>query len=829
MVRQAAHGHIKCIQCAVLSAASLLVALLLSFGASAEEMTLGQLLDRYRTTGIRFIYSPRIVDEQTTVDAADQMSQASLNKALAGVGLIAEEIEKRVWGLSRRTGPGLAPEALTVYVRDRSGNPVTDAVLLVGDTRGHTSPQGIGTLALAARGTLTVIHPDYTDARLVLRGTGPVTVTLEDLPDIANIVVSASRYELHGNADSSTHHLTGANLSQTPAFAEDSLRIVHRLPGAASIGVSSRPRIRGGLENEVLVLFDGVELVEPFHLRDFQALFSAFNPRTINSIEYYTGGFPARYGNSLSGVLDIATQDAFTSPGGEIGLSTFNTSGLYQFSTGRHDWLVSARRGNLDLVLDKVNPAFGQPHYHDVLGRYGTWIGDGRLELSVFRFHDDATLRQDEGSASSTIDNNYVWGAWEREGEQLYLRTTLSFGSVRSRRAGETDDPPRIVGHLSDNRNLELLHLKQELEWQGDAFTLFGGFDYRDQRLSYATVLTSERGAIAAILGQPSTLARVDSASLVGRSSDLHATLRFKVGERVTLQPGLRIDYQNVSNTRSRSQLSPRLSVLYDATPALQLRFSFGDFHQPQAVYEIAPVDGESALLNVQRARHWITGLTFAPGDRYRFVVEAFHKQMRRTNRRHVNLFNPHMLIPELEPDRVAVEANRAVASGIELSVTRLRGEGIWSWTGNYTSGRTRDRVDARWIPRRFDQQHTVNLISTWEGGRWTFSVAGAWHSGWALTKLPGVLPFDDPPATTLRNNSRLRSFGSLDARLAFEQPVGRGSLTAFVEVTNVVNRTNDGGVDYEVEVEDGNFVLAEVDLEPIFPLVTSAGIVWRF
>ena len=54
-------------------------------------------------------------------------------------------------------------------------------------------------------------------------------------------------------------------------------------------------------------------------------------------------------------------------------------------------------------------------------------------------------------------------------------------------------------------------------------------------------------------------------------------------------------------------------------------------------------------------------------------------------------------------------------------------------------------------------------------------------------------------------------------------------NLSFFLEVTNLVNRANKGGLDYEIALEDDLYLLEEVDVEPIFPLVSNIGVIWRF
>ena len=64
--------------------------------------------------------------------------------------------------------------------------------------------------------------------------------------------------------------------------------------------------MRGGRDEELAVYFDGVPLFEPFHYKDVQSLLGLLDPGSISKIDFFSGVFPTRYGNRLSGVLDIA-------------------------------------------------------------------------------------------------------------------------------------------------------------------------------------------------------------------------------------------------------------------------------------------------------------------------------------------------------------------------------------------------------------------------------------------------------------------------------------------------------------------------------------------
>ena len=125
------------------------------------------------------------------------------------------------------------------------------------------------------------------------------------------------------------------------------------------------------------------------------------------------------------------------------------------------------------------------------------------------------------------------------------------------------------------------------------------------------------------------------------------------------------------------------------------------------------------------------------------------------------NLFNPYMLLPEIEPDRMLIPTGRARSRGLEISAGNRerngRADARWLWRVNYSLAQVEDRVLERWQPRRFDQTHTFNGQITYRRGGFTASLATVWHSGWALTRLPPTLPAD-LDAFLHRHNSRLRN-----------------------------------------------------------------------
>ena len=130
---------------------------------------------------------------------------------------------------------------------------------------------------------------------------------------------------------------------------------------------------------------------------------------------------------------------------------------------------------------------------------------------------------------------------------------------------------------------------------------------------------------------------------------------RWRVTDAVTSEVGLRWDNQTYDQVDGGTQLGPRVNLLYDLSPETQVRASWGRFFQAQGISELQVEDGIDTFFPAQRADHFILSLEHAFDGRISARVEAYYKDYEELKPRFENLFDPLVVLPELQTDRVEV------------------------------------------------------------------------------------------------------------------------------------------------------------------------------
>jgi len=663
----------------------------------------------------------------------------------------------------------------------------------------------------------------------------------EEQPEIETVSVSASRYEILRDIAASRFDLDQRTVQTMPDIGEDPIRVVQRLPGAAASGASAKTHFRGGESSEIGIMLNGQRLFDPFHIRDYQSVFSAIDSRAIEGVEVYTGGFPVQFGNRMSGMVLMESLEAPRPRHTEIGVSVFNTSILNAGNEPGRSWVFSARRGNLDLVID---PEFGSPSYYDVFADY-TWdvspnttisvnglIADDRVEVILESEPDEL-----ERVVSNTRNAQFWLNLQNRWSDALSSRTILSAVSFDNLRRGSLGDEEKIVASVADDRAVKQYGFRQDFSYaRSDQHHVQWGLDVRYADADYVYSNTAEYfGLPAMFVDQDETSSLALTASPNGAAYALYFSDRWKVSENSIVEWGLRWDDQTYTEASSDAQLSPRLSFMRLLGENTEMRLSWGRYHQSQEINELQIEDGISQFWPAQRADHLIAGIRHTFENKYSLRIELFHKDVRQVRPRFENLYDPLGLIPEVQADRVRLDPSSAKSQGLEISIDRSAGP--LTWWATYVLSEVTDRIDDRDVLRSWDQRHALQGGLSWGNEKWDVSVAGSAHTGWPLTELnlvadgvdeDGEIEFVAIPGP--RNAGRHSVFASLDFRVSRTWQLKNSSLMAFLEISNITNRRNTCCLDFDFgEDEDTGEDVFERGVDYWMPLLPAIGILWEF
>lgn len=740
-------------------------------------------------------------------------------------------------GLSFVYNTQIVADTLVVTTEPRARNGVELAKEIL-------APYGLGLSQVTPRLFAVVKQPESSRSASA-NSAAASSATAQNAPQraVEEVVVQTSRYALASAETGSHAFLDQEQVKNLPRLGDETLSVIGRLPGAAANGLSSVGPIRGGTPNETAILLDGLRLYEPFHLKNYFSPISLLDSRLIAGIDIYSGGFPANYGDRMSAIIDARSVRPALPRYYELGLSLFHASALASgaFAQDRAHALVSARRSNLGELAQLSENDFGKPEYSDGFARFDyDFNGQTRGSLSALLSHDRITAKKASGTqrADEESSNSYTWATLEHDWTpRVNSRLIASLTQVSDERAGQVNDPGRRIGQVSDQRSFSVVGLRIDNEVSSQNLLQRFGIDVRRLWAEYDYSSDVRVEPDFPFVGSPA-IEKIRTADLHpdGFETAAYWDGRLELNRLWTVHGGLRFDTQTYDGSDDSAQWSPRLSVLYNASGNTHLRASWGRFFQAQGINELQVEDGIDRFYPAQQAQHTIVSIEHAFAGGVDLRIEAYRKQYKRVNPRFENLLDPLVLLPEVEFDRVMIDADSARADGVEVLFNwhpqTVRAQSEFSGWFSYTLSRVQDRIDGVDVDRSWDQRHAVSLGIAWTHGPWAATLAGVYHTGWPTTQLelvPAAAPGGDVVVIGPRNAARYEDYGSLDFRLTRTFTLRRGLLDVFVETSNMLSRENPCCTEYTVTQGANGADVLERSVDNWLPLVPSFGVLWRY
>jgi outer membrane receptor protein involved in Fe transport len=675
------------------------------------------------------------------------------------------------------------------------------------------------------------------------------TATSGDLVDdhyesIDTIDYTASRVR-HATAGATQTILDRADVQRMPHLADDAVRMLKVLPGVTGGDFSAALNIRGGRREEALLTIDGAEIHNAFHFRDLDGALSVLDTNLVQGIDFITGGMTAEYGDYMSGVIGLETRmpapdDEYRSGVGISFVSAYGRTGG-NYAGERGSWLVSLRRGFLDLLMERVMNDDEQmtPRYTDLFAAT-TFEFDERNSVSARLLVSDDDLRlvttddTDDVDSAGTGRSAHAWLGFDHAwSETLQMNTMLSYAMVNQQRDSIGEDEFRSGDVRADNE-FSFLDLKQDWSWQLDNRQLVRwGFNAGRHEGDYDYALTGQIFdpliSIVPIDFDYGTMthAKVDKFGVYG-------SWRSRLTDALTAEAGARWDSYRYSGGLEAEVFSPRVNAVYTFPDNSELRAAWGVMHQPQSVNELQVEDDIEQFFGPERSEQFVIGYTRHFPHEWSLRVDLYDKAYSDLRPRFENALDPMQLIPEAAPDRIRIDATDARARGVELTVRHEAERGLAGWV-SVSIASAEDDVGGELQSRSWEQEETLSFGASWTGVKWNLSLAGLFHTGLPTTYI-GIetepLPGGGTDITGVvgpHNAERYGAYSRVDLRANRDVQLRDSKISFYLEVTNLLNSENECCIEgYRVEQGPGGYFLG-IDRGYYLPMLPSFGFQWEF
>lgn len=788
---------------------------------------------------------------------------------LAGAALVGpERID------AQTPAPASAASArLSGYVRQAGSLEVIRYALLAADgvAQAQSTVDGFYFLNLApGQHRLRVRAIGFAPLDTVVTLTGPTTADILLTPltiqlQRVEVVTEREKADIDPTAPTmSMSRLDLAIVRQTPpALGEaDPLRSITLLPGVSrSSDFSTAFSVRGGTNDQNLILLDEATVYNPAHVLGF---LSVFNADAVADMTLYKGAIPPRFGGRLSSVLDVRQREGNASDFGgsaSIGLLSSRVLAEGPLPGTKGSFLVAGRRSYADIFLalsPDTSIRSNRAYFYDLNAKANVPMGTtGSLMASAYMGRDLLSPSKDFeagwGNVSSTLRWNQIFAT------RWFSKVSYTIGSY-DYKLGFTilDGPATWTSHITSQelRIDESLHLTEhnviEFGMELGALTQRPG-----------DLVARDTSALNPVRVEPRH--GLSGALYLGHTIDLGSRLSIQYGARYShfarRGPGTVYQYADDQVVRWNSPLQryesgvprdstrvtggtiaqygglePRLSLRFGLDPTSSLKVSYARTRQslllatrtnsptPLDVWE--PV---GPWVKPQHADQVAAGYAATVRDgEFDISVEAYFK-------RAYNVLDfvegtDVILNPRVESALLQGEGR---AYGLELFARRRIGD-ITGWV-SYTLSRSEQRFVAEpggginrgaWFGSPTDKTHDLSIVGVRPiGARWTLGGTFSFASGLPTTYPVSRYTIDDYviPEYGPRNAQRLPAYHRLD--LSMTRMLRRGEIQ--FSVFNLYNRFNAQSISFRQATADPQRTEA-VQLS-VFGIVPSISYTFKF
>ena len=472
---------------------------------------------------------------------------------------------------------------------------------------------------------------------------------------------SIEMVELRNDVDFATT-IDPARLIDLPVFAEtDIFRSLQLLPGISYSENSSGLNIRGGTSDQNLVLFDGQTL---YNLSHFYGAISAINPNVVKDLQVYKGGYDSRFGERVSGIIDITGKSGNQvkpTVYGDLNLLDGNItaeipvtrrltliaavrrsySDIYatEFSNDLFKRNISSMRGDSSSLVNQTKPSFNFYDYNAKLTYRINNLESFAVSIYGGKDHFYNSYGRDSrrfniySTDSNTWSNYGISATWIRQWNESF-HSNLQMGT-----SGYSNDYSNTtsIDHTGSGNNFP--------RFLPDTVNIFNTYNQNQLSDIYISLrnnykLTNRNEFNFGLLLRNNNIYYHKDADRIyiydnTKQSALTSTFyiqdRISLSDKLTIKPGFRFSYFTGAQ---KFFLEPRFSVNYKFSDIVSVRMATGRYFQVISQVLAQQETGytknfwvlaDDSLHPEISSDHFIAGLTLVHG-RFLFDAEAYFK-----------------------------------------------------------------------------------------------------------------------------------------------------------------------------------------------------------
>jgi len=373
---------------------------------------------------------------------------------------------------------------------------------------------------------------------------------------------------------------------------DDPARLASSFAGVAMSGITDNGIvIRGNSAKGVSWRLEGVDIPNPNHFAGADVagggIVTVFSSQMLANSDFYTGAFPAEYGNAIAGVFDMKLRTGnsekreHTIQAGVLGIDLASEG---PFKKGcKASYLFNYRYSSFGLIKTLLPKNMGIPDYQDICFKLNFPNKHGNFSVWGIGSNDNFPKPQVKDSSNWEIPYDRVYFNWHLKmgaagisnklllGKQTYISTTLAgTGTINKMDAKKFDDSmvPRPYWLFEDNSS-KIIFSSFINHKVNEQFTLRSGIYYHT--LFYKLNLNSMVNDI------PSTFQNFVKGNGTGTYLEYFAQSKYDITQNFTMFTGINTMYFFLNKDHS---VDPRISFKWDFRPTQSLSLGFGKHSQ---------------------------------------------------------------------------------------------------------------------------------------------------------------------------------------------------------------------------------------------------------